>query len=85
MADHGDKFLHIGAVTLVNTRDHTLHYAIEEEIKFWTFLTLLRSAAVIFSKGLFLYKRHTKRFKMHAIYGSSGADLDRTKRKRVTP
>ena len=33
MAYHVDKFLHIGAVTIVNNRDHTLHYAIEEEIK----------------------------------------------------
>ena len=33
MACHGDKFLHIGAVTFVNNRDHTLHYAIEEEIQ----------------------------------------------------
>ena len=29
MAYHGDKFLHIGAVTIVNNTDHTLHYAIE--------------------------------------------------------
>ena len=26
MAYHGDKFLHIGAVTIVNNTDHTLHY-----------------------------------------------------------
>ena len=38
MAYHGDKFLLIGAVTIVNNRDHTLHYAIEEEIKSRTFL-----------------------------------------------
>ena len=30
MAYHGDKFLHIGAVTIVNNTDHTLHYAIEK-------------------------------------------------------
>ena len=38
MAYHADRFLHIGAVTIVNNIDHTLHYAIEEEIKsrsFW--------------------------------------------------
>ena len=29
MAYHWDKFLHIGAVTIVNNTDHTLHYAIE--------------------------------------------------------
>ena len=34
----GDKFLHIGAVTIVNNRDHTLHFAIEEEIRSRTFL-----------------------------------------------
>ena len=33
MAYLGDKFLHIEAVTIVNNRDHTLHYAIEEEIQ----------------------------------------------------
>ena len=32
------KFIHIGAVTTVNIRDNTLHYAIEEEIKSRTFL-----------------------------------------------
>ena len=31
MAYHGDKLLHIGAVTIVNNADHTLHYAVEEE------------------------------------------------------
>ena len=33
MAYHGDKFLHIEAVTIVNNRDHTLQYAFEEEIQ----------------------------------------------------
>ena len=37
MTYHGDKFLHIGAVTIVINRDHTLYYAIEEEIKSRTF------------------------------------------------
>ena len=31
IAYHRDKFLHIGAVSIVNNTDHTLHYAIEEE------------------------------------------------------
>ena len=31
MAYHGDKFLHIGAVTIVSNTEHTLHYAIEKE------------------------------------------------------
>ena len=38
MAYHGDKFLHIGAVTIVNNTDHKLHYAIEEELQSGTFL-----------------------------------------------
>ena len=38
MAYHGYKFIHIGAVTIVNNGDHTLHYASEEEIKSRTFL-----------------------------------------------
>ena len=38
MAYHGDKFLHIGAVTIVNNRDHTLHYANEEELQSRAFL-----------------------------------------------
>ena len=33
MIYHWDKFLHTGAVTIVNNRDHALHYAIEGEIK----------------------------------------------------
>ena len=38
MAYHGDKFLHIGAVTIVKNIDHTLHYATEEELQSRTFL-----------------------------------------------
>ena len=38
MTYYWDRFLHIGAVTIVNNRDHALHYAIEGEIKFRTFL-----------------------------------------------
>ena len=38
MAYHGDKFLHIGTVTIVNNTDDTLHYAIEEELQSRTFL-----------------------------------------------
>ena len=39
MTYHGDKFLHtIRAVTIVNNTDHTLHYAIEEELQSRTFL-----------------------------------------------
>ena len=38
MAYHGNKFLHIGAVTIVNNADHTLHYAVEEELLSRTFL-----------------------------------------------
>ena len=38
MAYHGDRFLHIGAVNIVNNADHTLHYAIEEELQSRTFL-----------------------------------------------
>ena len=73
---------HIGAVTIVNNREHTLYYAIDEEIKYRT--SLMRSAVVIISKGLFLYKRHKKRVKYHGVNVSSVGDLDRTKQ-RVTP
>ena len=38
MTYHGDKFLHIGEVTIVNNTDHTLHFAIEEELQSRTFL-----------------------------------------------
>ena len=62
MAYHGDKFLHIGAVTIVNNTDHTLHYASEKGIAIPNFLKqlcsrLLRRAVVIISKDLFVYKR----------------------------
>ena len=43
MTYHGDKFLHIRAVTIVNNTDHTLHYAIEEELQSRTFLINLQS------------------------------------------
>ena len=80
MPYHRDKFLHIGAVTIVSNRDHMLHYAIEEEMNFLNQFCswLLRSMVVIISKGLFLYKRHEKRFKLHGVFLSSVADLDRT-------
>ena len=38
IAYHGDKFFHIGAVTIMNNTDHTLHYAIKEELQSQTFL-----------------------------------------------
>ena len=38
MAYHVDKFLHIGAVTIVNNAVHTLHYAVEEELQSRIFL-----------------------------------------------
>ena len=57
MAYHGDKFLHIGAVTIVNNRDQTLHYAIEEEIKSRTFFINSGRAVIIISKAFFVYKR----------------------------
>ena len=38
MTYHWDKFLHTGAVTIVNNRDNALRYAIEGEIKSRTFL-----------------------------------------------
>ena len=87
MVYHGDKFLHIGAVTIVNNRYHTLHYAIEEEIKSRTFL--INSAVGCSGAQLLLFQRAysyikcTKLFKLHGVYVSSVADLDRTK-KRVT-
>ena len=41
-AYHGDKFLHNGAVTIVNNTDHTLLYATEEELQSRT--SLINSA-----------------------------------------
>ena len=38
MAYHRDKFLHIGAVTIVKNADRTLNYAVEEELQSRTFL-----------------------------------------------
>ena len=53
MSYHGDKFLHVGAVTIVNNRDHTLHYTIEEEIKSRIFLTL---QSVVEERGCYYFK-----------------------------
>ena len=55
MADHGDKFPHIGAVTMVNNRDQMLHYAIEEEIKSRTFL-IIAAVAVVEERGCYFFK-----------------------------
>ena len=46
MAYHVDKFLHIGAANIVNNTDHTLHYAIEEELQSRTFLINLMNVTV---------------------------------------
>ena len=71
-------------MTIVNNTDLKLLYAIEEELQSRTFLIcsrLLRSAVVIISKDLFVYKREKK----CALYCMvSVADLDRPK-KCVTP
>ena len=56
MAYHGDKFLHIGAVTIVNNADHTLHYAIPNFLN-QLCSRLFRSAVIIISKDLFVYKK----------------------------
>ena len=52
MAYHGDKFLHIGAVTIVNNADHMLHYAIEEELQSRTFLINSAARLFFYFKGL---------------------------------
>ena len=54
IAYHGDKFLHIGAVTIVNNTDHTLHYAIEE-LQSRTFL--INSAVGCCEARLLLFQR----------------------------
>ena len=47
--------IHIGAVTIiVNNREHTLHYAIEEEIKSRTFL--ISSPSVVEERGCHYFK-----------------------------
>ena len=74
MAYHGDKFLHIGAVTIVNNTDHTLHSANEEELLSRTFLIMLRSAVVIISKDLIVLC-----FILYGVYVSSVADIDKPK------
>ena len=44
---------------------------------------MLGRAVVIISKGLFLYKRYKKCFKLHGMYVSSVADLGRTTKTNV--
>ena len=55
MAYHGDKFLHIGAVTIVSNTDHTLHYAMEEELQSRTFF--INSAVGCSGAWLLLFQR----------------------------
>ena len=61
MAYHRDKFLHIRAVAIVNNTDHTLHYAIEEEIKSRT--CLISSAVCCLGAQLLLFQRAYSNFK----------------------
>ena len=51
---HGDKFRHVGAVTIVNNIDHTQHYSIDEEINFPTFSII--SAAGFEKRGCYYFK-----------------------------
>ena len=83
MAYHGDKFLHIGAVTIMNNRDHNLHYAIEEEIKSRSFL-ISSAVGCYYFKELIPIQKAQKCFKLYGVYVSSVADFDR-KKNRVTP
>ena len=55
MTYHGDKFLHIGAVTIVNNTDHALRYAIEEDLQSRTFL--MNSAVSCCGARLLLFQR----------------------------
>ena len=69
MAYHGDKFLHIGEV---NT-DHTLHYAIEEEIQSRTFLINLMQSVVeervcYYFKGLIRILKGKMCFKLYGVF-----------------
>ena len=85
MAYHGDKFLHIGAVTIVNNTDHTLHYAFEEELQSRTFLSTLQSVVeergCYYFKGLIRIQKEKLCFILYGVYVSS---VDRPK-KRDTP
>ena len=81
MAYYINMFLHIGAVTIVNNRDHTLHYVIEEEIKSHTCLTqqsVVEECGHYF-KGLILIQKTQKCFKLHDVNILFIADLERTK------
>ena len=66
MACHGDKLLHIGAVTTVNNKDHALHQVIEYEIKFPHSLSTLQSVIeerdcfYMYFKGLILLQKAQK-------------------------
>ena len=75
MAYHGDKFLHIGAVTIVNNTDHTLHYAIEEELQSRTFLSTLQSVVeergCYYFKGLIRIQKEKLCFILYGVYVSS--------------
>ena len=67
MAYHGDKLLHIETVTIVNNH----------------FCSRLLGARLLLFQMAYCYKRHMKGRKLHGVYVSSVANLDRTK-KRVT-
>ena len=84
MAYHGDKFLHIRAVSVVNNRDDTLHYEIEEEIQSRTFLInsvqlVVEGRSCYYFKGLIRIQREQMCFELYGVYVSSVADLSRTK------
>ena len=79
MTYHGDKFLHIRAVTIANNTDHTLHYAIEGLCS-----RFLRTRLLLFQVTYSYTKRKTVPY-LYGVYVSSVADLDRPKKKRVMP
>ena len=85
IAYHGDMFLHMEAVTIVNNRDYTLHYAIEEENTIPNFLqSVVEERGCYNFIGLIRIQKALKCFKLYGVYDLSVADLERTK-KRVTP
>ena len=66
----------------MNNTDHTLHYAIEEELQSQTFLTLqsvVEDRGCYYFKGLIRIQKVKMCVILYGVYVSSVADLDRPK------
>ena len=86
MAYHGDKFLHIGAVTIVNNTEHTLHYAelqtYNYKLSYSTLQSVVEERGCYYFKGLIRIQKE-KKCALYCMVSTFRPYLTLTDRKNV--